>query len=342
LKCFITLCTFLVVARLCSYYFNKCNTKNIELVCDYVRKHRNGSKFCQKLCNTEQIEFLQCHSSGSGKFIYKVVINGEHLVLKSRHDHGNLPDISGELDILVAWNSSMWIVNYFGHCRDIYAVEPIEETAGQKFGNDDSFIDELGFTNDFNSIIHYCIHFAKKVEKYAASRMSYMLFQNKPSFTEKVKFTRSLFLMLEDMHISSHGRLQMCDVHIDNFGYASNGNLKVIDADDIYLLEDVSRMLGSKKCVTDGDCRIGDYYDCHSHCDIAKLTCSSTVSISNVQNVCNVLMSIIFNEISEDELHLFEMPYSMMANFSKSCAHTLDEELFRIRVIISYINKMEI
>ena len=259
------------------------------------------------------------------------------------------------MDILVAWNSSVWIVNYFGHCRGIYAVEPVKETAGQRFGNDESFIDILDFTDDFNTItnslsdkfrnlgfIHHCIHLAKNVEKYVTNTFSYMLFQNKPSFTEKIEFTRSLFLMLEGMHMSSHGRLQMCDVHIDNFGYARNGNVKIIDADEIYLLEDVSRKLGSKKCTIDGDCRIGDYYDCHSYCDHAKGTCSSTVSISNVQNVCNVLMSIVFNEISEDELHLFQMPYDMMANFSKSHALSLDEELFRIQVIISYINKIEI
>ena len=302
---------------------------------------------------------MRCHSVGSAKFVLEVILNGQHLILKSKHNRkhnqeGQL-DASDELGTLIAWNSSMWIVDYFGHCQSIYAIEPVQQTAGKIFGNDESLIELLpDLPEPFSAIldvlsseflklafIRNLALFVKRTEKHIIKFMSGFLSQNWPSFEQRVHFARSLFLMLEDMHISSNGRIVMCDVHIDNFGYTKGGKLKILDADDIFVMEEASIKLSNTICDTDGDCTIGEYNDCHSHCDHEARTCSPVVAISNVRNICNVLLNLVFDDLTRDELTVFRTPYEKMGIFSNTDAISLDDELSRIRNIIELLHQIK-
>ena len=262
-------------------------------------------------------------------------------------------DTSAELDTFIYWNSSMWIVNYFGHCKGMYVVEPVHKTAGELFGNDESIIEFIPeplstiieiLSNQFLklSLVRQYASFAKRAEKVVSRLISRMIsFQNEPSFQERVRFTGSLFSMLENMHLSSNGRLLMCDVHLDNFGFTESGEVKIIDADDIFFVDEVSAKLGSKNCHADSDCTVGDYNDCYSYCDHTTNICSPNVALSNVQTVCSILLSLVFGDISNDELNAFKIPYDAMASFSESGALSFQDELSRIQTIINLLNDIK-
>ena len=314
-------------------------------------------QFCHKLCKSQRIEFLKCHSAGDEKVVHEIVINGEHFVIKfkqSKKNQGFEPDIAPELEIFARFNSSRWSVNYFGHCKDIYAVEPVMHTAGQIFGNDETLAEWLELPDSIVTItktlskqlmtvhvVQTLFSFLQKTTREIANVIFYEFYLEGSTFEDKIKFTINLFLMLKDMHLSSNGRILLCDVHLDNFGITKTGEVKIIDADDIFFVEDVGENLRTNFCDNDNDCGIGDFNDCHSHCDHTTKTCSPNVAISNVRSVCNVLLSLVFHEISKEEHDILKIAIDVMVGFSNADAVSLDDELSRIETVIGLLESIK-
>lgn len=273
-----------------------------------------------------------------------------------KHIHGTQANIfNGELSFLSHFNSSIWLIDHYGNCKNVYAVEPVLQTAGQIFGNDDSLVDLLSLPDPLDGLIDFMSdqlcqlglpkHVFSNVEVAVKDFMKQLFFKsphNNPPFKVKMQFTRNLFEMLHDLVQSSNGSILLCDIHIDNFGLASNGRVKVIDADQIFFVETASNYLRTKECFDDNDCSLGDFSDCHSHCDQSAHTCSPNVALSNVVNICNVLLSLVFNEITAAELSVFKNTFDLMVNFSNTPASSLEQEMSRIKTIIRSFDEIDL
>lgn len=309
--------------------------------------HQN--EFCEKLCKANKVGLLKCHAASNEKSIHEMFIDDDHWILKVFHSNQEIyPESHNELNVLSMFNTSTWLVNYFGHCGNVYAVEPVLHTAGQVFGRETSLVEALHLPDPVDDIIEFFIRslhkfglplsFADDTIHYIRNHAFSSSSPDKANFTDKVLFSRGLFSMLHGLHHSTNGRVLMCDVHIDNFGIARNGTVKIIDADHIFFLNSISEQLSGTVCASNSDCTVGDFHDCYSYCEPSSQRCSANVALSNVQNVCNILVSLVFKDVPDEELNAFKMAYDIMVDFSAVAAKSIEEESSRIDLVIRLLN----
>ncbi|ESO98351.1 hypothetical protein LOTGIDRAFT_231414 [Lottia gigantea] len=84
-----------------------------------------------------------------------------------------------------------------------------------------------------------------------------------------------------------HQTLHMCDVKGENFGLTPEGQLKLIDPDDMFFTTRLENKLkGKGQCQTDHDCNI--ICECHGVC--LKGKCHVSLKNNNLQSVCKMVL----------------------------------------------------
>ena len=277
------------------------------------------------------------------------------MILKYREEADERKLVSnenGELHYFSSYNDSGWCVKYLGNCGDIYAVEPVLYTAGQIFGAADLLSDLLwippvpSFVTDFFSkfmAMSTNLKSMSKVMSNISEKISTFIFLNfrqlhAPTFQEKIEFVRQMFLMLDRLARSTFGEALMCDVHLDNFGYTTDGKVVLIDGDHLYYINQVQKILSQKNCTDDSDCTIGDFTDCQSNCDRTSNLCTTNVPLSNVRVVSNVLLSLIFYQLSDEEHARVIEIEKMLQEFISISQYSVRGELNQIDKLLDLID----
>lgn len=313
---------------------------------------------CDALCSVEDVEVQKCLSVDVNKIVLNASVSNRQMILKYIEgiNKGKLAsNENGELHIFSSYNDSGWCVKYLGNCGEIYAVEPVLYTAGQIFGAADLLSDFLWippvppFVTDFFSKCMAMSNNLKLISKYVnniSEKISSFIFLNfhqlhAPTFQEKIEFVRQMFLMLDRLARSTFGELLMCDIHLNNFGYTTDGKVVLIDGDHLYYIDQVQKILSRKKCTDDSDCTIGDFADCQSICDTTTNHCTTNVPLSNVRVVSDVLLSIIFYQLSDEEHARVIKIEKMLQEFKGTNQYSVRGELNQIDNLLDLIDKVD-
>ena len=295
------------------------------------------------------VDVEKCLSIAANKIVLKASVSNRQMIIKYREEL--VSNENGELHYFSSYNDSGWCVKYLGNCGEVYAVEPVLYTAGQIFGAADMLSDLLWIPPVPSFVTYFfseCMALSKNLKWISkhmtliSEKISTFIFFNfhqlhAPTFQEKIEFVRQVFLMLDRLARSTFGEVLMCDVHLDNFGYTTDGRVVLIDGDHLYYVNQVQKILSQRNCTDDSDCTIGDFTDCQSNCDTNSNLCTTNVPLSNVRVVSNVLLSLIFYHLSDEEHARVVEIEKMLQDFISIKQYSVRGELNQIDKLLDLI-----
>ena len=300
--------------------------------------------------------YQKCLSSTCDKTVYEIDFDGMPLVVKYQNIQETEKTGNGEWNIFSRFNNSNWSVLYYGHCGGIFAVESVEYPAGKLFGSSERLADLIFLPDALDNVADLLGNFFSKFDifsRISSSLDSFYLYTSKflfrffhqirvPAFKEKIEFMKNLFMMLETFLISTKGKMLMCDIHLDNFGLSKRSQVKVIDGDHLFFVDDVTEMLSRKPCVENADCRIGDFDDCHSYCNVTTKFCTGPTMFSNMRNICVVVINLVLDSLSDSQLAFLQKPYQIIQKCASNYSQTFSEELSKARTIIDSFKEIDV
>ncbi|CAD5206324.1 unnamed protein product [Bursaphelenchus okinawaensis] len=300
-------------------------------LCEDYANHKLSGDLCPTICNKRNWT-LSDLQTGANKVVLKITSGSQNLVLKSTKDTFSQFELLGpgideeELvkTIVKLVNERIgfdWPENYRNHLMkhlwngyDQKKTEPQLSQADRDslwtLLDQDEFITFklLPLSRVTTKVQGNCGHF------YAVD--SLLPFKMKGYYMGlKAKILVHLMGTLKLFYEFLNEPLQWCDVKFENLGLSANypKRFVVMDSDMLYTESRLNRILTSRKCKKDDDCK---YFDCHATCNNGTGTCSERVN-DNVDVFCDKLITRLFGTYWSKSNHYLSACHDKSGNRTK-------------------------
>ena len=108
-----------------------------------------------------------------------------------------------------------------------------------------------------------------------------------PSFSTRASIALQLLDIIQSLDNDYKESMLFCDMKGINFGMTSQGHLKAIDTDTVFLQTFRAKRSSKFSCNNDRDC---DFQYCMGQCNIITKKCEIKIVNNNLQAACNVIL----------------------------------------------------